>query len=151
MLRLEQTISVGHLLTSASILISALGLGYQLSKDNEAKQLQQANDVRAAAARTLESLDRWREISVSLFDELQPIFVQSSMELATTQLDFGQFCHCGRAHFASAARHGAEFLYGPARGRDRQEIRRPLFFGAFRTGATPKLAKVEIRDQYEFR
>src|SRR2546428_4307568 len=61
-----------------------------------------------------------------------------------SKLDFGQFWHCGRAHFASAARHGAEFLYGPGRGRDRQEIRRPLFFGTFRAGATPKLAKVEL-------
>src|SRR5437899_3108274 len=61
------------------------------------------------------------------------------------ELDFGQFWHCGRAHFASAARHGAEFLYGPGRNRDRQEIRRPLFFGTFRAGATPKLAKVELR------
>src|SRR2546428_10680702 len=61
-----------------------------------------------------------------------------------SKLDFGQFWHCGRAHFASAARHVAEFLYGPGRGRDRQEIRRPLFFGTFRAGATPKLAKVEL-------
>lgn len=84
-LRLERTIGIGPLLTSASILISALGLVYQLSKDNATKQLQQANEVRAAAARTWESLDRWREISFFIFDELQPSFVQASVELARSQ------------------------------------------------------------------
>lgn len=46
--------------------------------------LQQANEIRAATARTWEGLDRWREISLSLFDELQPVFVQTSMDLANS-------------------------------------------------------------------
>jgi hypothetical protein len=82
-LRLD--VGVGEILTSASILISAFALTQQLSKDRAVRQTEQANEIRMAAARTLEGLLRWRELSLSLFWEAQPIYVQASVDLKRTR------------------------------------------------------------------
>lgn len=72
------SVTVGDILTSLSILIAALTLGYQLSKDRQDARRQQANEVRTASAKTLSSLERWAEISLYFFDQIQPLFVETS-------------------------------------------------------------------------
>jgi hypothetical protein len=79
---IDWEISVGDILTSVTVFISALTLASQFSKDRDTQRLEQANEVRAAAAKTLESLQRWSEISLSLFDELQPEIVKTTVQLA---------------------------------------------------------------------
>jgi hypothetical protein len=81
-LQLDWTISVGNLLTSASIVVSAVALVYQLSKDRSVRQRQQANEIRAAAANTLASLERWRLLSQSFFDEIHPGLIETSISAA---------------------------------------------------------------------
>src|SRR5437773_1922898 len=74
----DRTIKLSDLFMSASILISAMTLVLTLSKDHAAREQQRANEVRAASARTLESLERWRTITLSFFDEMPPIFLEIS-------------------------------------------------------------------------
>jgi hypothetical protein len=79
----RKSVTVGDILTCVSILLSALALVYQLSKDRQDKRQERSNEVRAASARTLASLERWGEISLSFFDEIQPTFIDTSLIIAS--------------------------------------------------------------------
>jgi hypothetical protein len=82
-LNFERNVSVGDILTSVSILLAAFGLLWQLSKDHDLDSQKQANEIRSAAARTLASIERWRFISALIFEEIQPIFVETSEKVKT--------------------------------------------------------------------
>lgn len=82
---LKQEIAVGDLLTSASILISILALFFSWSQSHILQEREQANRVRNAAAQTLAKLERWQQISLSLFDEIQPDIVETSELLANNR------------------------------------------------------------------
>lgn len=83
----DRTISLGDLATSAAIVVSAgvsiVTFSCSWSQDRELLQRQQADQVRNAAADTLAKLERWREISVSLFDIVQPSLVEASEGLVS--------------------------------------------------------------------
>src|SRR2546423_1600839 len=70
----------------------------QLEKQRVVIEQQQANEIRAASAKTLAALERWRLISQSYFDEIQPLLWQTG---AMAQHDTDE----------SKAR---DFLYGKA-------------------------------------
>jgi hypothetical protein len=75
---LDNTIKFGDFITAIAILISLISLLISLRKDRNLRQKQQADIVRSCAARTLAKLDRWKEISLSMFDRLDIIFVNTS-------------------------------------------------------------------------
>lgn len=79
---LQPEIKVGDILTSFSIIISALGLIYILSKDRSLRQKERADKIRNAASETLAKLDRWRELSLSLFQSVQPLFIDTIENLS---------------------------------------------------------------------
>ena len=79
-LTVDRTISFGHLLTSVSIMISIVALLYGWSKDIGQRRVEQADEIRNAAAQALAKVQRWEELSLSLFEEIQPTLV------ATTEL-----------------------------------------------------------------
>jgi hypothetical protein len=81
--RFERNISVGDLLTSISVLIAALGLLWQLAKDHDLERQKQANEIRSAAAKTLAAIERWRDVSLLIFEQGQPLFVETSERLRT--------------------------------------------------------------------
>jgi len=81
-LEFQKTIKAGDILTSITILVSVVALILSLAKDREALVSDQANRVRAAAASTLAKLDRWQAVQLSLYQDLQPSFVQLSEDLA---------------------------------------------------------------------
>lgn len=81
-LQFDRTIKAGDVLTSATIFLSVVALLLSLAKDRDTRIIEQANKVRAAAASTLVSFDRWQGVQLSLYQELQPTFVELSEDLA---------------------------------------------------------------------
>jgi ABC-type transporter MlaC component len=80
-LQIDWSIKVGDLLTSATIIVSVVAMLLSLAKDRAARALEQANRVRSAAAAALSKLDRWQALQLSLYQELQPAYVELSEEL----------------------------------------------------------------------
>lgn len=78
MVTLDPTLKIGDLLTSGSILISLVTFLVSWAKDRRIRQKELADKIRAAAAHTLAKLERWEEPSISIADEAQPIFVETS-------------------------------------------------------------------------
>lgn len=81
-LQFDRTIKAGDILTSVTIILSVIALVLSLAKDRAARVSDQANKVRAAAASTIVKLDRWQAVQLSMYQELQPTFVELSEELA---------------------------------------------------------------------
>lgn len=81
-LQFDNTIKAGDVLTSITVLLAIATLVVSLSKDRATRITDQANKVRAAAATTLVKLDRWQALRLSLYDELQPNFVELSEGLS---------------------------------------------------------------------
>ena len=79
----EWTVKFGDILTSITILVSVAALVISWSKYRLTRETEQADRVRSAAARSLTKLDRWQLLSLSLYDELQPFFVETSEMLST--------------------------------------------------------------------
>jgi hypothetical protein len=77
-MKLERTIQVGDILTSLTIAISVITLVISWSKDRSTREAERADRVRAAAAKALTQLDRWQALHLSLYQELQPAFVETS-------------------------------------------------------------------------
>jgi hypothetical protein len=76
--QIDWAIKVGDLLTSATIIVSVVAMLLSLSKDRAARASEQANRVRSAAAVALSKLDRWQALQLSLYQELQPAYVEMS-------------------------------------------------------------------------
>ena len=81
-LRFDNTIKAGDILTSVTVLLAVITLVVSLAKDRATRVTDQANKVRSAAATTLVKLDRWQALQLSLYQELQPNFVELSEDLA---------------------------------------------------------------------
>jgi hypothetical protein len=58
LLSFERKVSVGDILTSMSILVSAFALAWQLAKDHNLERQKQANEIRSAGAKTLAAVER---------------------------------------------------------------------------------------------
>jgi hypothetical protein len=86
-LNLERKVSVGDLLTICSILISALLVVGAWKIDRDLRRKEEANKVRAAAATTLVKLDRWEELSLSIFSKVDPAFVSLKESLQKDSKD----------------------------------------------------------------
>ena len=82
-LQLDKTIKAGDVLTSLTVALSAIALVASLARDRTSRTIDQANKVRAAAASAIVKLDRWQAVQLSLYQELQPLFVELSEDLAT--------------------------------------------------------------------
>ena len=74
----KKEITVGNLVTTISVLVTIIALLISWSEDRSLKMHEQANEVRNSAAKTMAKLERWREISLLLFDETQPYLIETS-------------------------------------------------------------------------
>jgi hypothetical protein len=79
--RVDWSIKVRDVLTTLTIAISVAALLLSWSKDRAAQKTERANRVRGAAADVLTKLDRWQALQLSLYQELQPTFVEASEQL----------------------------------------------------------------------
>jgi hypothetical protein len=75
---LIREIKIGDFITASAILLSLVSLLTSLRKDRNLREREQADRVRNAAARTLARLDRWKEISLLIFAQMDIVFVETS-------------------------------------------------------------------------
>jgi hypothetical protein len=71
-------ISLGNTLTLATIIISVITFYISWNRESEFSRRNQADQVRIAAAISISKIERWKEISLSFFDEAQSVFVEAS-------------------------------------------------------------------------
>jgi hypothetical protein len=75
---LVKEIKIGDFITAFAILLSLVSLLISLREDRRLLKREQADRVRNAAARTLAKLDRWKEISLLMFAQMDIVFVDTS-------------------------------------------------------------------------
>ncbi len=80
-MNINWTVKFSDILTTVTIIISVTALLFSWSKDRIAKETENADKVRYAASMALTKLDRWQLLNLSLFQELQPVFVEVSEKL----------------------------------------------------------------------
>jgi hypothetical protein len=78
----DRTLKAGDVLTSLTIIVSVVALITTLTKERDTRTREQADRVRVAAAKTLAKLERWQSLQLSLYQELQPVYVDVSESLA---------------------------------------------------------------------
>jgi hypothetical protein len=76
-------ISVGNLLTVASVLISATALGYGWRKDRQLRRTEYADRIRHGAGVIAAKLERWQSLTRHFFDAVQPLLLD--LEQASRQ------------------------------------------------------------------
>jgi hypothetical protein len=80
-IRVDWSVKIGDILTSLTILVSVVALLISWSKDRITRETEQADRIRAAAANAVTKLDRWQALELSFYQELQPVFVETSEAL----------------------------------------------------------------------
>lgn len=83
MIEFERKVNIGHMITVVSVIVSAMALLASWSQSRQLYTREQADRVRAAAGRTLAGLERRHDIALSLFQDLQPVFVKASEEFGS--------------------------------------------------------------------
>ena len=79
------SIDIGNILTAGSVLVAAGALAYTWRNDQRLRRHEAANRIRTAAAATIADLDLWVDLALSLFDNLQEVFVKMSEDLLVQQ------------------------------------------------------------------
>jgi hypothetical protein len=77
-MELDWSMKVGDVLTSLTIAVSVIALIISWSKDRSTRESERADRVRAAASKAHTKLDRWQALHRSLYQELQPTFIEAS-------------------------------------------------------------------------
>jgi hypothetical protein len=77
-MKLDWAIKITDILTLLTIIVSVIALAISWNKDRYSREKEQTDQVRIAAAKTLTKLDRWQALQLSIFQELQPVFVEIS-------------------------------------------------------------------------
>ncbi len=80
-IEIDKKATVGDILTSLTILISLVLFLISFYRDRKLRRKEQADKVRRAAANTIGKLDRWKEISLSIYQSMDIIFVEASEKL----------------------------------------------------------------------
>lgn len=81
-MKYDMNVKLGDVLTTLTIIISVIALLISWSKDRITRETEMADRIRSASAYALTSLDRWQLHNMSLYDELQPIYVETSEMLS---------------------------------------------------------------------
>ena len=77
MLRWNPELKFGDVLTAVSVLVALCGFLYAWAKDRRLKRREYADRIRRAAAETVVALDRWRQLAVELYDDIQPLLTDA--------------------------------------------------------------------------
>jgi hypothetical protein len=80
--KLDRTITIGNLLTIATVLVSVATLASALRKDRRTREREVADRVRSAAAVTLAKLERWEELARWFYQDIQPAFLEVTKSMA---------------------------------------------------------------------
>jgi hypothetical protein len=79
---LNPEIKVGDLLTPITVFLSVLTFAWTIRKDIRSRLSAEADLVRGAAAKALGKLERWKELALWHYRDVQPTFVETSDLLA---------------------------------------------------------------------
>lgn len=83
--RIDRTVRISEIitpiLTIITIALSIFSLSHNLQKDIELREREQANKIRTAAAKALTNLETLQSLQLSIFAELQPVYVDISQRL----------------------------------------------------------------------
>jgi hypothetical protein len=85
-MKMDTTISLKEILTLLSIAVSVIALYFSWRKDRQLKIKTKADEIRSYASFTLEGIERWKEISKSLFYKCDVIFVETSELIKTSKV-----------------------------------------------------------------
>jgi len=77
-MKFNKEIRLSDLLTLVTIIVSVVALTVTWSKDRVTRETEQSDKVRSAAALALTKLDRWQLLNLSVYQKLQPVFVETS-------------------------------------------------------------------------
>jgi hypothetical protein len=77
-LKIDPSVKAGDFLTSISILITCISLMIAWSRERQARAAERADKVRRAAAMMLAKLERSQELALWYYEEIQPLFVETS-------------------------------------------------------------------------
>jgi hypothetical protein len=69
-------------ITAVSVLVSVAGLIYTWTKDRLFRRQEYADRIRTAAATTMAKLERWQEIAIQYFEDLEPATVNAALDVA---------------------------------------------------------------------
>jgi hypothetical protein len=78
-------VSVGDILTVGSILLSLVALLTTLYRDQQLKRKEYADKIRHSAATIIAKLERWRELELRFYQDVQPIMIDTSLEFLKTK------------------------------------------------------------------
>lgn len=82
---LKREVTTGDLLTVITILISLAGavLGFLIAayKDRQLRRKEYADKIRRAAGTIIAKLERWKELSLRFFEDVQPLLTDTDIEL----------------------------------------------------------------------
>ena len=79
---LDRTVKAADFLTPITVFISMLTFVWTLRKDIEARRSTEATKIRESAAAALGKLERWKELALWYYQEIQPSFIETSESLA---------------------------------------------------------------------
>jgi hypothetical protein len=84
-LQLKQEITTGDVLTALTILISLFGafVGLLIAsyKDRQLRRKEYADRIRRAAGAIIAKLERWKELSLRFFEDIQPLLTDTDITL----------------------------------------------------------------------
>lgn len=84
-MKINPEISIGHILTSVSVLISALGLLVSWQRMASQRRRTEADKIRSCVGVVIAKLARWKDVSLHIFDVIQTVITEADMLLVATQ------------------------------------------------------------------
>jgi len=75
---LVKEIEIADILTFLTIIVSIVALLNVWLKEIQIRKKEKADRIRTAAARTVAKLERWKELSLWYYKDVQPLFVETS-------------------------------------------------------------------------
>lgn len=70
---LKPDVSIGDIITVASVLISLVALLISWNRDRQLKRKEYADKIRRSAGTIASKLERWRELSLRFYEDIQPL------------------------------------------------------------------------------
>ena len=84
-LTFKTEVSIGDILTIVSIAITVIALVVSWNKDRELKRREYADKIRRAASLIAAKLERWKELNLRFFEDIQPLITESDTILVKEQ------------------------------------------------------------------
>jgi hypothetical protein len=84
-LTFDDSVAVGDIITAVSIFVAAIGLMYTVLQDRLLRRREYADRIRTAAAETAVGLERWKQLSLRLYDDVQPLLTDADSALVKSQ------------------------------------------------------------------